>query len=204
MQNRDRATEVALFRYALIREPADPSLSKAQRGALVRALAAQPHVGPDGHEVMVARSTLDEWVRAWRKGGFEALKPAPRAASPKVSAEVLAMAEALRREQPERTAAHIARVIGAATGWAPGERTLQRHFRREGLTRRALANGAVFGRFEASVPNELWVGDALHGPVIGRHKAMLFEFIDDHSRLFTGYSWVTAEDTVRAEAALRA
>jgi putative transposase len=28
--------------------------------------------------------------------------------------------------------------------------------------------------------------------------------LDDHSRLFTGYRWVTAEDTVRAEAALRA
>jgi hypothetical protein len=28
----------------------------------------------------------------------------------------------------------------------------------------------AFGRFEASRPNELWVGDALHGPVIGRHK----------------------------------
>src|SRR5579884_381032 len=119
MQNRDRATEVALFRYSLVREPADPALSKAQRGALVRALAAQPHTGPDGEEVMVARSTLDQWVRAWRKGGFEALKPAPRASSPKVPAEVLAMAEALRREHPERTAAHIAKVIGAVKGWAP-------------------------------------------------------------------------------------
>jgi putative transposase len=66
------------------------------------------------------------------------------------------------------------------------------------------AGGAVFGRFEASLPNELWVGDALHGPIVGRHKAILFAFLDDHSRLFTGYRWVTAEDTVRAEAALRA
>lgn len=204
MQNRDRATEVALFRYALIREPADPALSKAQRGALVRALVAQAHTGPGGNEVMVARSTLDEWIRAWRKGGFEALKPAPRALSPKVSPDVLAMAEALRREHPERTAAHIAQVIAAVKGWGPNERTLQRHFRRTGLSRRALANSDVFGRFEATVANELWVGDALHGPVIGRHKAILFAFLDDHSRLFTGYRWVTAEDTVRAEAALRA
>ncbi len=50
----------------------------------------------------------------------------------------------------------------------------------------------------------MWTGDALHGPIIGRHKAILFAFVDDHSRLFTGYRWVTAEDTVRAEAALRA
>ena len=33
----DRATEVALFRYALIREAADPALSRPERGRLVRA-----------------------------------------------------------------------------------------------------------------------------------------------------------------------
>jgi len=201
---RDRATEVALFRYALIREPADPALSKAARGALVRALVDQAHTGPDGEEVRVGRSTVDQWVRAWRSGGFEALKPKPRALSPKVPAELFAMAEALRREAPARTAAHICQIIATAHGWAPNERTIQRHFRRVGLTRRSLANGDVFGRFEASRPNELWVGDALHGPVVGRHKAVLFAFLDDHSRFFTGYRWVTAEDTVRAEAALRA
>lgn len=71
----DRATEVALFRYALIREAAEPALSKADRGRLVRHLAAQAHPGPGGVEVRVARSTLDQWIRAWRAGGFEALKP---------------------------------------------------------------------------------------------------------------------------------
>ena len=62
MKYRDRATEVALFRYALIREPADPALSKAERGRLVRALAGTAHAGPDGEEVRVGRSTLDEWI----------------------------------------------------------------------------------------------------------------------------------------------
>ncbi|HEX3541213.1 MAG TPA: DDE-type integrase/transposase/recombinase [Acidimicrobiales bacterium] len=200
----DRATEVALFRYALIREAADPALSKAQRGRLVRDLAAGVHVGPGGVEVRVGRSTADQWIRAYRAGGFEGLKPKARAASLKVPAEILAMAEALKREAPQRTAAQISHIVAEAIGWAPNERTIQRHFRREGLTRHCLSAAKVaFGRFEASRPNELWVGDALHGPIIGRHKAILFAFLDDHSRLVTGYRWVTAEDTVRAEAALR-
>jgi putative transposase len=201
----DRATEVALFRYALIREAADPALSKAERGRLVRQLASQVHPGPGGVEVRVGRSTLDQWIRAWRAGGFTALKPAPRAASLKVPAETLQLAEALKRENPERTAAHICQLLSVSLGWAPNQRTIQRHFRRVGLTRRSLTAAKVaFGRFEASRPNELWVGDALHGPIIGRHKAILFAFLDDHSRAFTGYRWVTAEDTLRAEAALRA
>jgi putative transposase len=199
----DRATEVALFRYALIREAADPSLSTRQRGRLVRDIAAGVHTGPGGVEVRVGRSTADQWIRAWRAGGFEALKPKPRALSPKVPAEMFALAEALKREAPQRTAAHIAQILAVTHGWAPNERTIQRHFRRIGMTRQALTAAKAFGRFEASRPNELWVGDALHGPIVAAHKAILFAFLDDHARLLTGYRWVTAEDTLRAEAALR-
>jgi len=201
----DRATEVALFRYALIRQAADPAISRAERGRLVRQLAARTHTGPGGVEVRVGRSTADEWIRAWRSGGFEALKPSPRACTPRVPGDTLALAEALKREAPDRTAAHICQILAAAAGWAPNPRTIQRHFRRIGLTRRSLSAAKVaFGRFEAFRPNELWVGDALHGPVVRRHKAILFAFLDDHSRLVCGSRWVTAEDTLRAEAALRA
>jgi len=51
--------EIGLFRYSLIRDAADPGLSKAERGRLVRALAGREHVGPDGRLVWVARGTLD-------------------------------------------------------------------------------------------------------------------------------------------------
>ena len=50
---------VALFRYALIREAADPELTGRQRGALVRALAERDHLGPDGQRVRVSRNTVD-------------------------------------------------------------------------------------------------------------------------------------------------
>lgn len=69
---------VALFRYALVRQATDEQLTPRQRGALVRALAEQDHIGPNGNRVRIARCTLDRWVVAWRRGGFEALKPAPR------------------------------------------------------------------------------------------------------------------------------
>lgn len=150
---RDRATEVALFRYALIREAADPALTTRQRGRLVRDTASRIHRHPDGGEVTVGRSTLDEWIRAWRAGGFEALKPKPRALSPKVPDDVLHLAEALKREDPARTAAHVCELLRISCGWAPNERTIQRHFRRIGLTRQALTGDArTFGRFEATRP----------------------------------------------------
>jgi putative transposase len=73
-----RAREVALYRYALIRPLADPALSPAERGRLVRQLVAQVHLGPFGEPVTVSRASLDRWIRAWRAGGFDALVPAER------------------------------------------------------------------------------------------------------------------------------
>jgi putative transposase len=61
----------------------------------------------------------------------------------------------------------------------------------------------VFGRFEAERPNELWTGDALHGPTVAGRKTYLFAFLDDHSRAIVGHRFGFAEDTVRLAAALR-
>ncbi|MFF3876618.1 hypothetical protein [Streptomyces sp. NPDC001978] len=42
----ERAHQVALFRYQLIREAADPALSPAQRGAMVYVRPAPPRPTP--------------------------------------------------------------------------------------------------------------------------------------------------------------
>lgn len=200
----DRYRDVALFRYSLIREAADPLLTKAERGRLVRALAARDHMGPTGERVRISRKTLDRWIRAWRAGGFDALVPAARAAVAVTPAGVLDLAVKLKQETPGRTAAQVTEVIRTAEGWAPSQRTVQRHFARLGLNIRPDGTPPVaFGRFEAAAANDRWTGDALHGPQVDGHKTYLFAFIDDHSRALTGYRWGHSEDTVRLEAALR-
>lgn len=200
----ERARAVGLFRYSLVREAADPKLTTKQRGRLVRALAEREHEGPSGTPVRVSRVSIDRWIRAWRRGGFDALVPPPRLASPRIPAEILELAVALKKEVPQRTSAQIATILRAHAGWSPDERTLQRNFHRLELITRPDGQGPrVFGRFEAEAPNVRWTGDALHGPTVGGRKAILFAFIDDHSRLFTGYRWARREDTVRLEAALR-
>lgn len=200
----ERARAIGLFRYQLIREAADPAHSTKQRGRLVRQIAALEHVDPFGRRVRISRQTVDRWIRDWRMGGFDALVPSPRQSSQRTPPEVMELAVALRRENPERTAAGIRRILRAQLGWSPDERTLQRHFTRLGLPRPGGTGAvSVFGRFEASRPNELWTGDALHGPHVGGRKTYLFAFCDDHSRALVGYRWGYAEDTVRLAAALR-
>ena len=67
--------EEALFRYGLIAAALDARISPAERGALVRALALRLHAHPSGDLRRVGRSTLDDWIRAYRRGGFAALVP---------------------------------------------------------------------------------------------------------------------------------
>jgi len=200
----ERARAIGLFRYGLIREAADPRLSTKQRGRLVRELAEREHPGPFGTSVRVARPTIDRWIRDWRRGGFDELVPNPRRVQPRTPAQVLELAAALKREVPARTAVQIAAILRAHSGWSPDERTLQRHFVRLELNSRPDGQPPqAFGRFEAEAPNVRWTGDALHGPVVGGRKAILFGFVDDHSRLVVGHRWGHLEDTVRLSAALR-
>ena len=179
----ERARAIGLFRYQLIREAADPALSTKERGKMVRELASREHTDPFGRRVRISRQTIDRWIRDWRAGGFDALVPNPRQCTPRTPAEVLELAVALRRENPDRTAAAIRRILRTQLGWAPDERTLQRNFHRLGLTGATSGSApAVFGRFEAEHPNDLWTGDALHGIRISLRKTYLFAFLDDHSR----------------------
>ena len=131
--------------------------------------------------------------------------PTRASARPRTPAEVLELAVALRRENPERTAAAIRRILRTQLGWAPDERTLQRNFHRLGLTgataagrRRRCSAGSrpstrtTFGLEMRCTAYEFRL-----------RKTYLFAFLDDHSRLLPGYRWGYAEDTVRLAAALR-
>jgi putative transposase len=199
----ERARAIGLFRYQLIREAADAAHSTKERGKMVRELASREHTDPFGRRVRVSRQTIDRWIRDWRAGGFDALVPNVRQCTPRTPEEVLELAVALRRENPQRTAAAIRRILRTQLGWAPDERTLQRNFNRLGLIHAAAGSAPVFGRFQAEHRNDLWTGDALHGIRINLHKTYLFAFLDDHSRLLSGYRWGHAEDTVRLARALR-
>ena len=202
----ERARETGLFRYSLVQELAEPGLSLAERGWRAREMAARVHQGPGGRRVTVSYATLTRWRRAYQQGGFDALVPSPRQPAPRTPQEVLALAEALKREKPGRTAAQVRRVLQVTSGWAPSDRTLQRLFERLELNRPAPGpeeEQRAFGRFECTRPNEMWTGDTLHGPVIGGAKSYLFAFVDDHSRAVMGARWAHHDDVVRMAAAFR-
>ena len=200
ISRRERREQTALWRYQLIRDAIDEELTPKQRGQVVRQIAASSHAGLNGGTVKVSRGTIDRWVSAWRAGGFEALQPKQTACVSRTPVEVLELAASLKRERPERTCAQICRIIARMTGDSPSESTLLRHFRRLGLP---MIHQEVHGRFEADFNNEIWVGDFLHGPVIGGRKTYLAAFLDDHSRYCVAARWALSEDVCRLSIALK-
>ncbi len=205
---RQRAQEIALWRWTLVEPAMDPALTARQRGAVVRDLASREHEGPDRkRKVPVSRRTLDRWVVARRDGGFEALVPEPRQCAPRTDEEIVELAAGLKMENPQRTAAQVRRILAARLGPAqvPSERAIQRWFAaRELNTRPGGQPPEAFGRFQAGAVNEIWTADLMNGPVIGGRDCHLSVIIDDRSRFLTGARFVRRPDAVRFAGALRA
>ena len=205
--------EVALHRWAVIAEAASDRLTAAERGALVRQIAARAHTHPDGSARRYSRGTIDRWLRAWRAGGgLVALRPAPRADTGVVRAhpELFAEAAALRLELPGRSAAQIASILYHRHGIRVAERTIRGQLRRAGLHREALAaEPKAFGRYEAGRPNERWITDVLVGPWVpwprreGSVRARLFLIVDDHSRLLADGRFFAHENARACQDLLR-
>ncbi len=200
----DMAEQIALHRWAVIAEATTDRLNPAERGVLVRAIAGRSHSHPDGSTRRYSRGTIDRWVRAWRAGSLEGLRPSPRSDTGTVRAhpELAEEAVALRLELPTRSAAQIATILFHRHGVRVSERTVRDQLRRRGLHREALeAEPKTFGRYEAGRPNERWITDVLVGPWVPHPKvassvrAKLFLIVDDHSRLLVDGVFYAYENT---------
>ncbi len=209
-----KAEEVALFRYSVVSEAISERLGPAERGMVVRALAARTWVTPEGTERSFSRKTVDRWAQAYRAQGLAGLEPVARSDKGRRRAELatwLAEAARMRRELPARSASQIVDAIARAHGVALSERTVREHLQRLGLSRRVLSAepAKAFGRYEASRSNEIWIGDVLHGPFVphprapGSKRAKLFLLVDDYSRLLVYGHWMAEENTRAGQDVLR-
>jgi putative transposase len=213
-------TEVALFRYTLIlpllRHDRRRDGPKKHVGA---AIAASHHTIPHSQRHTVSVPTLRRWERAYRRGGFEALKPRPRAdrgTSRTISTPTLERAEALKRELPTRSARTIADILRREQATPLPEahlapRTLRRQLALRGATTaRLLKTTTLFRRFERSHFGDLWQSDALQGPDLpdpadpsAQRQTFLFAFLDDYSRLIPHAQFYWNEQLPRLEDCLK-
>src|SRR5258708_3514585 len=72
------STEVALFRYGLIAQLIHARPPRAGRGRRRRGRPPKPYQLPGASRPRVSLSALRRYLKAYRAGGFEALRPAGR------------------------------------------------------------------------------------------------------------------------------
>ena len=193
----EAAIQMALFRYGVLApllEREDPEPGETTQ--LVREIAGRTHYLPGRGPLRVHERTVYTWLRHYRRGGIEALRPRrrrDRGTRRALDAPVLERAVQLRKETPgrqTRTLLDILRLEGCfRTRPRPHRATLDRHLARRGASRRQLR---VLGsqrtiRLHFEHFGDLWVGDYHHGPLVVRPDgqptaAKLGAFIDHTTR----------------------
>ncbi len=213
-------TDVALFRYTLVLPLLRHDRQRdGSKGQLREAIAAQHHVIPHSSHDTVSVPTLRRWEKAYREGGFDALKPKPRSDRGEcraISAETLDRAEALKRELPSRSSRTVADILkreiaGPISEERIAPRTLRRQLAARGVTTARLTKAnPVYRRFERSHFGDVWQSDAMHGPKLPDpanpdqlRPTVLFAFLDDHTRLVPHAQFYWNEQLPRLEDCLK-
>src|SRR5512135_732182 len=74
----DLDTEIALFRYGLIAQIIHDPPPGGRQEALLRAIAAKTYTIPGSTRSHLSITTLRRYLKTYRSGGFDALRPHPR------------------------------------------------------------------------------------------------------------------------------
>jgi putative transposase len=214
----ERRTQIALFRYALIAPLLNRPLERGEITAHLKAVAAQTHRIPYSSRSRLDEETIWRYLARFRAGGFDSLKPQPRAdkgKSRRIPEQVIQKAIALRQELPTRSANTIIQILKRDPDYPPeltlATRTLQGVLQERGITRDKLAGQSkAYRRFERECANALWQGDMLVGPYLpdverpGKYRrTALFAFIDDYSRLVPYGEFFLEESLPRLERVLK-
>jgi transposase InsO family protein len=205
----DRRQAIALFRYGVIAELLQ--LPPGGKG-LYRQLAdkaARDYSIPGSTRTHIAAETIRDWLQAYRRGGFAALVPKPRADRGQARALPAAVVEALLAAKEANPKLSVQLVIREArqSPDVPAElplppSTVHRLLARHGLMAKTPQDPGERDRrrFAFAQAGELWMSDVMHGPsvVVGdrtKRKTYLIAFIDDATRVIAHAAFALSENT---------
>ncbi len=204
---------VALWRLEIIGAAFDESLTASERAKLLKRISRTPVRWPTGQDQRISIATLYRWIKSYREGGFEALKPKPRKDRGQRRARlpdtVVTVALGYLEQDPEQTWTFLLAILRVDFPSARIARsTLHRRVSAEARyeqIRRAHRRKRRRGRFVAKKVHKIWQCDAKgpfevslsSGRVVSVH---LLTILDDASRAVLAAIIV---DSPNLEAAVR-
>jgi transposase InsO family protein len=205
----EQAMLLSLFRYGVIAPLVEQgTFDRGDVSERIKEIVSRSYYRPAVGEITVTERTVYAWLRAYRTGGIEALRPKRRSDLGKsrvLHDAVLDRAIRLRKEQKKRWTSTLIDIMqreGTLVGQPSFHRsTLDRHLDQTGMSRRQLKTlgekRTIKMQFDAF--GDLWVGDYKHGlPTLapdGQLKtAKLSAFLDHKTRYPVSDRWYWAEN----------
>jgi putative transposase len=186
---------IASFRFGVISEfVTGVRLSYGEKEKLLKEKSERAYKIPYTSQTYICRSTIKNWVLAYKDAGsrIEGLMPKQRRDKGHFRAldSSLQMAiRSIKAEKRELTGVALVNELRHRKYIGSGDRinlsVLYRFLKEESLQNKVEKKDRR--SFEASLPNEMWQSDVLHGPHVlsgnKKKKAFLIATMDDHSRL---------------------
>jgi transposase InsO family protein len=193
---KDHAEAVALFRSEIVGALTRRELD---RGELADALVelSKQRFRPPGAKFSktISLATLERWHYAYKAGGLDALKPAPRSdrgRCQELTDEQRQLLLDIREEHPGASVPVILRTLvaeGRLESNAISASSVRRFYQEKGLDRVAVRNqarGKVRLRWQAERPGALWHADVCHGTAVvidaRSQPVRIHGILDDASR----------------------
>lgn len=202
----DEKEKIALWRLGVLGPLISARLEHGDRRRYIEEAATRLQQQPDGTYVQLSPRTIESWYYAYRHGGFQALFPqdrSDRGHSRAISAEIAEQILRVKRERPRRSIRRIIRMLERAQivpGGSLHRSTVHRLLRAHQLSHRPQRYGDAERRsFLPEHAGDLWVGDALHGPLViapngSMCKAYLLSQIDGATR-FVPHSYFALSES---------
>jgi len=199
--------QIALFRYGLIADLIHRPEGEKGLFPLLREKAERVYEIPGSHRTRVAAETIRDWLAAYRRGGFEALRPKPRRDQGRVRAIPQEVADLLCHVKDHNPALSVGGVIEQVQTVAGDElqlapATVHRLLSRHGLMdkKRHEPTSKDRRRFAFEKAGELWMSDVMHGPAVTtdkrrKRKTYLIGLIDDATRVVPYAAFALRENT---------
>lgn len=189
---------MALFRLAVLGDLIHTKLGPGDQNRYLLERSKRTWSLPSGASRQYSKRTIETWLYAYRRDGFDGLMPSERCdkgVTRVLTDQIQELILDMKREDPGRSVPLIIRELECNGLVSRGElkpTVLRRLLRSKGLSRPEMKVADVERhRFVAGSCNGLWQGDACHGPKIfdpaqGREvRAKIFGLLDDKSRLVT-------------------
>lgn len=207
----DLNDEIAVFKYGIISVALHNG--RANQAAYFREAARIKYNVPGKSKpVKYNWQTFKQWLRIYRKYGYDGLKPSFRkdkGKTRKIDAETQEAIKKLYRAHNYKTVSNFYRCLLASkiiSVESFSEVTLRNYLKANNIT---FEKDERKGRkaFEARHINLLWTADFMHGPYVRngkkKTKSYLCAIIDDHSRLLVGGMFFHTEDSLSLQITLK-